>query len=123
MTTKAQWTAIRERVFKDQKGKCWSCWRTFNSHEQMHAHHSVYTADKNFSKWLDSAENIVLLCPLCHSDHGKLSSWFMRLCAWSSKIDQGYDMESWHDGIPMLIKDNFFYIGKDGRNKREVLDK
>ena len=120
MTSPAQWTAIREQVFKDQKGKCWSCWRTFNSHEDMHAHHAVYTADKNFSKWLDSVENIVLVCPACHSDHGRLSEYHRRLFAWSDKVDLGYNMTAWHDSIPMLIKDHFFYVGKDDKEKRRI---
>ena len=89
------------------------CPNVHASHETMHAHHAVYTRDINFSKWLDRAENIFLICPECEKDHGYLTCWFRRLCAWSDKLDDGYDMESWEQSIPMLIHDKFFYIGKE----------
>ena len=118
MTTNAQWTAIRKRVFKEQEGKCWVCPNVHATHETMHGHHAVYTYDKHFSKWLDRAENIFLLCPECHANHGDLSSYFKRCCAWTDKISAGYDMEKWHNEIPMLIKDNFLYL-----KKKDVVDK
>jgi 5-methylcytosine-specific restriction endonuclease McrA len=116
MTTKKRWTEIREKVFIDQCGKCFCCGKIFFSHEEMHAHHAVYTKQKGMEKWLDSEQNILLICPACHADHGKLSNLFMRCCVWSDKIDHGYDMENWHLNIPMLLKDNFVYIGKSERN-------
>ena len=118
MTSDTQWRKVREQVFKDQKGKCWVCPKVHQSHETMHAHHAVYTYDKHLTKYLDSVENIFLLCPECHlKDHGYLTCWFKRLCAWSDKIDHGYEMEAWHEEIPMLIKDKFSYLG-DGLFKR-----
>ena len=113
MTSPARWTDIRERLFKDQKGMCAHCWRTFNSHEDMHAHHAVYSRQKGLEKWLDSEENIVLLCPRCHDQHGYLSSWFSRCEFWGKKVEQGYDMEKWHQEIPMLIKDKFTWNMED----------
>lgn len=107
--------STRERVFHEQKGKCARCWRTFQSHEDLHAHHAVYTKDKRI-KELDMAENIVLVCPKCHSDHGYLSSWFARCQAWSEKIDLGYDMVAWEKSLPMLIHDEFIYFEKEEKN-------
>jgi hypothetical protein len=109
----ARWLAIREHLFKQQKGQCAHCWRKFTSHEDMHAHHAVYSRMKGLEQWLDSVENITLLCPDCHANHGFHSSWFGRCLAWSKKIDAGFAMEKWHAEIPMLIKDNFLYIGKE----------
>lgn len=111
MTTNKQWTVIREQVFADQNGKCWVCPKVHGSHDTMHAHHSVYSRDKKFDKWLNSVENIFLICPECHAHHGGLSNLFKRHCAWTDKIDMGYDMQAWHDKIPMLVKDEFEYIG------------
>ena len=114
MTTKKRWTEIREKVFRDQRGKCAICPRVHQSHETMHAHHAVYSADKNFSKWLDSEQNIQLMCNDCHSKrHGYLTSWFGRCMAWTKKIEQGYEMDEWNDGLPMLIKDNFLFLEGD----------
>ena len=109
-------TATRERVFTEQRGKCANCWRTYPTHEYLHAHHCIYTRDKRMPK-LDAPENIQLLCSHCHSEHGYLSSWFGRCMAWTVKIEQGYDMDTWNDGLPMLIKDTFLVLGeeKDGK--------
>ena len=110
MTTPSRWSEIRERVFKDQHGQCARCWRTFASHEDMHAHHAVYSRQKGLEKWLDTPENIVLLCQKCHADHGHLTAWFRRNMFWTAKINAGYDMLTWHENMPMLIKDHFIYV-------------
>ena len=107
MTTKAQWRKIREQVFEEQNHKCWDCPRVFSKHDDMQRHHAVYTDDKRFSKWLDKAENIVLVCHKCHEKHGWLSCYMRRCMVWTYKVNLGYDMKSWHDSIPMLIKDRF----------------
>jgi hypothetical protein len=101
------------RLYREQRGICQFCCRPI---PPFHVHHAIYTRDKRFSKWLDSAENLVLACPSCHANHGKLSNLFMRWCVWSDKIDRGYDMENWHREIPMLLKDHFIYIGESERN-------
>jgi hypothetical protein len=105
--------SIIDRLYREQHGKCQFCWRPI---PPFHIHHAIYTRDKRFSKWLDMPANLVLTCPACHAQHGILSNIFMRMCVWSDKIDHGYDMEKWHTDIPMLIKDQFIYIGKEERN-------
>ena len=113
MTSKARWFEVRERVFKDQHGQCARCTRTFASHEDMHAHHAVYSRQKGLEKWLDSEQNIILLCSHCHlDDHGLLTSWFRRCTFWKMKVEQGYQMDEWHNEIPMLIKDVFTWDGE-----------
>jgi len=102
-------TPTRERVFREQKGKCARCPRVFQSHEDLHAHHAVYGRDKRIPE-LDQPENIQLICHKCHAEHGYLSGWFMRCMAWTEKIDLGYRMQEWHDNLPMLIKDEFIYL-------------
>ena len=130
MTTDTQWRKVREQVFKEQKGKCAKCPRTFASHDDMHGHHAIYGRDVKFSKWLDRAENIVLLCGDCHEwiHHKNGNSEFIRDCFWTDKIDLGYDMETWdknicrNDGQPMLIHDNRtyrLYLKKKDWNKRK----
>ena len=104
---------IIDRLYREQRGICQFCARPIPPFE---CHHAVYTRDIHFAKWLDMAENLVLVCPACHADHGKLSNLFMRWYVWSDKIDRGYDMEKWHLEIPMLLKDHFVYIGKSERN-------
>jgi 5-methylcytosine-specific restriction endonuclease McrA len=106
--------SVIDRLYREQHGICQFCWRPIPPYS---VHHAVYTRDIHFAKWLDMAENLVLACPVCHADHGKLSNLFMRCCVWSDKIDRGYDMEKWHDSIPMFLKDNFVYIGKEERNE------
>jgi hypothetical protein len=96
-----------DRLLKDQQYTCELCWQHIPPY---HAHHAVYTKDKRFASYLDMPENLILLCPECHADHGKLSNWFMRCVIWSRKIDKGYDMVAWHEAIPMLIKDEFIYF-------------
>jgi len=111
--------ATRERVFTEQRGKCATCWRHFQSHEEMHAHHCIYTRDKRMPE-LDEAPNIQLLCPDCHSNHGYLSSWFGRCMAWTAKIDAGYEMAAWNESLPMLIKDSFIYLGEEKDGKKDL---
>jgi hypothetical protein len=113
MTSKARWLSIRETVFKEQRGRCTRCGKSFASHEGMHAHHAIYTRAKGLEKWLDSEENIELVCHKCHADHGYLSSWFGRCMAYTRKVELGYDMEKWNAEIPMLIKDEFIVLGKE----------
>lgn len=101
-----------DRLLAEQRGKCANCWRPV---PPMEVHHACYTRDRQFGKWLDMPENLVLLCRKCHQDnHGYLTRWFKRLCFWSDKIDASYDMEAWHDSIPMREKDRFVYL--DSKN-------
>lgn len=101
--------ATINQLLKDQHNRCATCWRTIPPHQ---VHHAVYTRDKRI-KELDSIENLQLLCPDCHSNHGYLSSWFGRCMAWTKKIDAGYDMNTWNTELPMLIKDRFLYLGRE----------
>ena len=81
----------------------------------MQIHHAIYTRDVKFAKYLDMSENLVILCSLCHTNnHGEMSSWFMRCHWWTMKIELGYPMEEWHESIPMVIKDNFLDLSRDG---------
>lgn len=121
MTSKKRWTEIRERVFRDQAGKCAMCPRVHQSHETMHAHHAIYTKQKGLEKWLDSEENIELMCNDCHSKrHGYLSGWFGRCMAWTKKIDAGYDMLAWNESLPMRIKDAFLYLDNSDEKRGKI---
>lgn len=107
-----------DRLLKEQKNQCAACWRTI---PDFHVHHAIYTREKRMS-FLDCAENLQLLCPGCHSDkHGYLSSWFGRCMAWTKKIEQGYDMAAWNDGLPVRIKDEFLFLGE--KYGKENMDK
>ena len=112
MTTIPQPTI--DRLLKEQGNKCVRCWRTIPPHA---VHHAVYTRDKRV-KELDDIQNLQLIGPTCHSNHGRLSSWFMRCRAYSEKIDLGYNMENWCESLPLLIKDNFIYLGEEEHGKR-----
>lgn len=104
--------SLIDRLLKEQKNKCAACWRTI---PDFHVHHAIYTRNKNMP-FLDCAENLQLLCPTCHLEkHGYLSSWFGRCMAWTAKIEGGYEMEKWNDGLPMLIKDTFLVLGEEKR--------
>ena len=105
--------SVIDRLYREQKGVCQFCHRPIPPY---HVHHAIYTRDKRFSKFLDMPENLVLTCPACHAQHGKLSNLFTRLWLWSEKIDRGYDMESWHNSIPMRVKDRFDYVPKEEKN-------
>jgi hypothetical protein len=50
-------------------------------------------------------ENLLLICPRCHANHGQLSNIETRKKAWKFKVEHGYDMSKWQESIPMLIKD------------------
>jgi len=124
MTTNAQWTAIRKRVFKEQEGKCATCWRMLEQHP-YHAHHAIIpkgqTNYAKYKKWLDMAENIVLVCRICHSQHGDLTNSFKRDMFWTDKIDLGYDMQGWYDSIPMIDKSHYFiYLGKEENGNKDI---
>lgn len=107
--------ATIQRLLKEQHNACWNCGRPLKKYE---VHHAIYGRDKKFSKWLDMPENLFLVCPECHSKHGYLSCYFARCCAWTDKINAGYDMEGWHAELPMKVKDNFLYFsGKDRDGK------
>ena len=119
MTTPAQWTAIRERVFKEQGGKCWVCPKVHQSHETMHAHHAIipksHTNYKKKMALIDSPENIILICWQCHENHGDLTNWHRRWMFFSDKLDFGYDMQKWLNDLNLRADEYFLYIGKDER--------
>jgi hypothetical protein len=81
---------------------CYRC----QSSENLEIHHCIYHRQKKFAKWLDREENLIRLCHSCHADHGYVGSYFFRWCVYQDKA-KIYDMITWHDSIPMLIKDNF----------------
>ena len=107
--------AIIQRLIDDQSGKCATCWRLFDQ-TPPHLHHAIipkgHTNYKKFKKWLDMAENLILVCWICHQDHGDLTCYFQRLCFWSDKVNMGYDMRAWLDSIPMRDKEEFIHIGE-----------
>ncbi len=112
--------ATIDRLMKEQDGKCACCGRPFDNTQDgtPRAHHAVYTDNKKFSKWLDMPENLALVREDCHRRHGYLSNWVFRCYMWSDKIDQGYDMESWHDSIdPAMVRDRFVYVGQNRRKE------
>lgn len=76
-------------------------------------HHAIYTRDTRFSKWLDMPENLLLVCPRCHANHGALSKFETRKKAWKFKVERGYDMQKWQDSIPMIVKDIFHEANLD----------
>ena len=50
---------IIDRLLRDQKGCCWKCGRSIPPFE---VHHAVYSRDMHFQKFLDMAENLILVC-------------------------------------------------------------
>ena len=114
MTTEKRWREIKETVYQDQGGVCQVCKHPYGI-DYLARHHAIYSRDKRFSKFLNSEENIVLLCVKCHggAKHGRLLHWMRRNMFWTDKIDQGYDMITWHDSIPMLEKDHFIYTKEE----------
>jgi hypothetical protein len=71
-------------------------------------HHAIYTRDKRYAKWLDMPENLVWLCHDCNvNQKGYVECWEFRKSVWDYKVSQGYDMQAWHESIPMKIKDRF----------------
>lgn len=99
------------RIYKEQKGQCWVCGKSLE--QGYHVHHGVYTREARFVRWLDMAENLFLICPVCHEKHGYLTSKETRDLAWTYKLIKGYDMEKWHNKIPMLVKDRFVDLRKE----------
>lgn len=115
--------SIIDRLLREQGNKCATCWRMIYTRDDYHVHHAVIpkgqTNYKKYKKYLDQAENLILVCWICHSDHGHLTNSFRRDIIWSRKIEQGYDMQGWYDSIPMLDKSHqFIYM-----ESREDLDK
>jgi len=94
-----------DTLLKDQKGACWKCGRDL--YGGYHVHHAVMGREIRFAKWLDMIENLLLICPRCHSNHGALSNLNTRRAAWKWKVEHGYDMKAWQESIPMKIRDIF----------------
>lgn len=97
--------SIIDRLYREQHGICQFCCRPIPPFE---CHHAIYTRDKRFSKWLDSPENLILLCKNCHSNnHGRLTNFETRKKVYKYKIEKGYLMAEWEVSIPFVIHDNF----------------
>lgn len=99
-----------DRVMREQEYKCYCCGRPFdNSMDgKPDVHHGVITKDKRFAKWLDVAENAIIIRHKCHiTDHGRLSNYEARKKAYKYKKALGYDMRGWVDSLPMRSKENF----------------
>lgn len=96
--------ATIDQLLKEQKGDCPICGRALN---EYHVHHALITRDVRFQKWLDQPENLQLICPRCHANHGRLSNFYARKKAWKAKVELGYDLDAWYDSIPMRVKENF----------------
>jgi len=95
--------AVISRLLRDQSGMCWKCGRDlYGGYE---CHHAVYSRDVRFQKYLDMAENLILLCKDCHFHHGQLLNIYTRRKVWQWKKEHGYLMDAWHWSIPMLIRD------------------
>ena len=94
-----------DRLLKDQRGACWKCGRDL--YKGYHVHHACITRDKRFAKYLDQAENLLLICPRCHSNHGNLSNIKTRRQVWQWKKAHGYDMDKWQEDMNMKITDKF----------------
>jgi len=90
-------------LLKDQSGACWKCGRSIPPFE---VHHAVYSRDMHFQKYLDMAENLILVCPYCHANHGALANFPTRKKVWQWKVEHGYEIKAWHEKLDMLIKDN-----------------
>jgi len=93
-----------DALLRDQKGACWKCGRSIQAFE---VHHSIYSRDVRFQKYLDMPENLILLCGDCHFHHGQLLNIYTRRKVWQWKKEHGYLMDAWHWSIPMRVKDNF----------------
>jgi len=104
--------SIIDRLLKDQSGCCWKCgndlYRT-----GFEVHHAVYTRDVRFSKWLDQIENLLLICPRCHSNHGILGNIETRRKAFKWKVEHGYLMKEWEMSIPFVVHDIFEEVDKN----------
>lgn len=96
-----------DKLYKEQRGCCAFCHRPFTDSNPQQVHHAIYGREKQFSRWLDKPENLILLCQKCHEQHGDMSNWSMRRLWWNYKIELGYNMREWHTEIPMKVKDRF----------------
>jgi hypothetical protein len=96
-----------DKLYKEQRGCCAFCHRPFTGNNPQQVHHAIYGREKQFSRWLDKPENLILLCQKCHEQHGDMSNWSMRRLWWNYKIELGYNMREWHTEIPMKVKDRF----------------
>ena len=112
--------ATINKLYKEQRGGCALCGRLFTHQNPAQCHHAIYGREKQFAKFLDMSENLVLLCADCHSGHGDMSNWFMRCHWWTWKKELGYPMEEWHESIvnkrgeQMIVKDNFLDLRMEG---------
>jgi len=96
-----------DKLYKEQRGCCAFCHRPFTGNNPQQVHHAIYGREKQFSRWLDKPENLILLCQKCHEQHGDMSNWSMRRLWWNYKIELGYNMREWHTEMPMKVKDRF----------------
>jgi len=96
-----------DKLNAEQRGCCAFCHRPFTGNNPQQVHHAIYGREKQFSRWLDKPENLILLCQKCHEQHGDMSNWSMRRLWWNYKIELGYNMREWHTEIPMKVKDRF----------------
>ena len=103
---------IKTRLLKEQSSQCWVCKLPLTD---GHIHHAIISRDKRFADYLDQPENLIIVCPRCHGDHGKLSNWEMRCRVYSWKIDRGYDVDSWLASLPFRVKDRFVSAPKEER--------
>lgn len=105
-------TAERIRLEYPQ---CFRCGST----ENLEVHHAIYhKTRKKIQQFIDSPENLVMLCHRCNVDKkGYVESYFFRCLVWSDKLERGYLMNEWESNIPIRVHDHFIYIGKDERFK------
>lgn len=98
--------SVIDQLIRDQHGLCLNCGRDLMN-KGFHCHHAIYGRDVRFNKYLDMAENLVLLCEKCHAFHGRLTNLNARKRYWKWKVEHGYLMSEWNDSIPMKVKDRF----------------
>ena len=78
----------------------------------MQRHHSLYSKIKGKPQ-LDNERNILLVCVPCHIGlsvtwHGcRLATREGKLRVWQIQCERYPDMEEWHDGLDLLVKENF----------------
>jgi 5-methylcytosine-specific restriction endonuclease McrA len=70
--------------------------------------HHVWGRDKQFKKYLDMPENLIMLCHTCNViNKGSVENKTFRQKVWNHKVKLGYKMSEWVDSIDMIIKDRF----------------